>query len=455
MATQKLQIVAFQPDQGATAPLVESLQKFDCELFSVPDPASAAALLEQGNSVDLCIIPLRCSGGQSATSITLQIRSHELLSATPVVCLSPGADKSVVHALYGVGADLVLVPPYDVDLIYFQFEALARQRRMFAEHLRDARAAVGLHATTIGALDAVGAPLAVFRANQELQFANATLCQLIGSHDAAEATRILQPLSGVVEQAVRSDCVLRRMELVRADGRAIPISIRTARILDEQHACVGVALAITDHVELGLLQAQVAHTDRIEGLSLLLAAGWMQVLKNVQVDPFGRLQSVLETTARNCDGAAVLSHLLEFLDQLFPSTLRVTLRTPAAWQIGVSAPDLFQMLGQLTLYTAAQIGYVGELTIAVERADDGNYLKLTWFTSADRPQPLQRDTEIHAALRRLAPEDSAGAQGKSAPASILSAQTLAQRYGSSVQYGWRDDGTLKLRLTLPLPPAQP
>jgi len=131
-----LKVALIRAEETEEEQILALLKPHNYEIEHVHDAGDIVELIEsEKKQFDAIAVPFKTLSGKSGLSACIFIKAEEALSATPVIPFFFHNDKAVIESLYGAGADYVVVPPIDSELLLFQLKALRRQRVFFRSQL--------------------------------------------------------------------------------------------------------------------------------------------------------------------------------------------------------------------------------------------------------------------------------------------------------------------------------
>ena len=458
-----MKIAFFVPEESEKESHLRLFQRSEYLIRTAHVPADL--IREQADDrFDCVILPMRLSGGTSALTTCLQLKSIDILASIPVIVLAPGKDLAILESLYGAGADIVLSPPYDVNQIFFQVCALARQKRSFDELLQSKVESSGLRLSTIAAFNSIREGILIFDLKLELIFANHSAYRMLGWDEqnlaSDNGTQFIPLLQNFIDElgpkrgaaALTGRIQAKELQLLRKDGGRFRAVIRLSE-LDGQAGAAGYAISISDLSEIDQLANILIQSDKTRSLSLFCAALCRNMLGNhslgTPTSPLHNLETIVEAEECKAPVAATITALLELLDLVINPNLVVKTELNEHQQVAVRPSHLLQLSGHLLLHSVDFAGPGGELRLACENSDDGCVV-LSISALSRRVTPYVPNDQLSKLLQGELPVESRNSGEATLPFALIAAQNIADRYKSDVQIKNPYPHTLRLRVKLPV-----
>jgi PAS domain S-box-containing protein len=414
-------------------------------------------------STPVICMPFVLNDGRSGVNETLQIRNHAQFRGIKILGLLTLLDKISLHAFFGAGADIVLQPPFDIDLISLQLHALAKnsaeQRELYrlTDQDRDiTRSAMRFLDTTRDGVIIIDDSSALVVANRAAERILA-----LNSDDLNASFALLSPQFSPFleshrkqehsEQSLAEIVSSAEVAIQRSDGRTIRLFIRIMSLKGSEHQRVGFAIGVGDLSIPRQLANKLINQERLRTLTLTLAATTLELLKTPSLGVPGHPLKLAEHCLLQSKNPVLLSHvmtpLLEILDLALPtnSEIRINLRDDA--RILSSQADLFQLLGSLLLYAADRAGSDGETSIESRIQDNGENLAIIFtYTAHELIEPISGDYYVNLLQ---------GDHGRFLSSNDSSVQTLsfahkqAQKLGIQIEAMSSSKWSGKIRVILP------
>lgn len=382
MDEQGVTVAALRPADAEGSALLSMLQRFSCEVITVSSVPEILAIAETEHcSFDAVLVPLRVHGGGSGVTTSLLLRADEALTTIPIIALSNTRETAVLRSLYGAGADVIIVSPFDGEAIVLQVMALQRQKRAFDEQLALSAQSSGLKRSIYEAFNAVREGVLVFSNEGLLTFLNEPARRLLGvapQTPPRDLFELAAQFSSAIESYTNSGGhgpltpLENRATIVRQDGRSIRLGLRIKTMFGADESPAGVAVALTDLTELAHLASMIEQDHRTRSLALLTAAGSFKLL----VDNGGQhhsilpqLEGILATAPERCSLGATITALLELIDPALNPGARVRVNLDTEAVVAIPAAELFQLVGHIVLHSVARSGIGGETSISAALVD--------------------------------------------------------------------------------------
>ena len=398
--------------------------------------------------------------GASGPATCEQIRRLPALATIPVVGLLLTRDVGLARSFVDAGADLVLTPPYDPEILWLQLSALSRLKQLSDHRLLEHRDASGLQVSSMAALNCSREGIVLFDSSRNPVYANRAARQLIGmsqSPDGVERARAQALLAALGQTTLPQpeagtnlpSALSRKMQ--RLDGRSFEASLRSLVIYGDTSDVAGFALGISDLAEINHLSNLLLQSQRTRCLALFLASGCLGYIessyKQIPVAPIGRIQEFLDHSPNQCALNTLLLALTETLDLAIGSDVQLKVEGNADCTIQARFADAFQIAGHMLLYAVEQAGSGGEILLHTEVSPETAEVLLVVSTESRCPAPfLENDPLTHL---RGAYYPWNNDPSEAPPLGIANAQRIADRLGKIIQFKHTQTG-FKLRVALPL-----
>ena len=466
-------VAVFRPAESEAEEISQLFQRHDYSVRTVVNADEIHELaIDEGDSFDVVVIPMKLASGMNGVNACLQVRAHEEVSFLPILGLAHGTEKSVIQTLYDSGADVVQIAPVDADLFYLQVSALARQKKAFTEYLRVQRETSGLSKSFIHALDSVREGLLIFNSNHEFQFANTNAKTLLGlpdeptSDDGLFVDKNFRMAMETHEKHVRSyrhepgeilPPTIVEDSVRHSSGAAFHAAIRVSTLSSDDGVVMGFAVAVTDLGELDQLSNKLTQALRSRSLCLAASAGCLQFLEPTQsgilVSPMQRMDEFFEKQSKECSLNSVLTSLLEFVDLVIDPAIRVKVNVKEEANLAMRPSDFFQLAGNMILHSVEHAGLGGEVIIDVGENVPGEGITLLITSKSRKVTPFLEDDRLSDLIRGQIPTLHKPEESSiKVPAGIQSVYDILQRYRTDMQYK-EDNALSKLRVRLPARPS--
>lgn len=463
--TQNPRVALFEPSTNETEGLLALFKKHDFVVRVILRPLDLMTLAkEEGQAFEAAVVPIQLSDGTNGISVCLQIKSEPTLSSIPVIGLSTSRDTALLEAFYGAGADLVFTAPFDMEHIRLQIVALTRQKRSFDELIRSHQAHVGLRESTVNALNTIREGLVMVDHEYRPIFANLSARSMLGltenwEHDLGKTGEQFRSWAKHHRQN-RTDQSDRRPSLLnvranRLDGNSFRAEVRITDLFDEDARAIGYAFALADLSEIYQLYSALVQGQRTRSLCLSTAAACLRLVKSTQfaayTSPLARVVELLEREPRECSLGIVVTALTETVDLLVSPSVSLKVDIRGNWNLKVTFPDLFQLLGHILLHAIEYAGLTGEVRMHAVETEDPNELAILVSARNRRVTPLLPNDNLSRLIEGKFAEvvDEPGEQSKLG-FGLGAAQAIAPRYNTKVEYRELSDTEMELRVLLPI-----
>ena len=460
-------LLLLKADPASEASLKQALRNRGYELTFVEDPNALADLdSETIESCDACIVPLRLLKGASGVSGCLNIKSDARAHDLPIVALSSSSDHAIMSSFYSAGADLVIFPPFDPDIIFMQISALVRNGRTL--RARSSQEKGSLSSFVIGTLDTVSDGLIVTDANLKIIYVNsrASLLLNLDQRELAPAEAELSALLGnLVAGSPRGEFPVQlgrsglKATLTPAEGRAFSSGgfnavLRTNELRDAAGDLAGYVFSLVDLRGLHQLERVLAACDRDRALMLLLASCSMKLLKTTHLGapgaPLKLVEGVIQEEPVGCSVNALLTALFELLDLVIAPETHIKVNVINDVEVKIRRSDLLRVFGLLILQAVDFAGQNGNTQVTLERAIDHGSATIAIEARAASTERKLPDDPLAFLLKRG--ELLIGAspqQSEHNSTAIRYAQRIAASYGGNIIIQRHTLSELRIAVTLP------
>jgi PAS domain-containing protein len=468
MSQPPLTIALFKPDE-AILPLIQRVfQRSEYKLITVSVPAD---LLRHDAAIDLAVIPSRLASGAPGVTLSLQMKAIDELTPLPIVAMSANREQAALEALFGAGADLVLVEPFDSSHIALQLHALVRRRRAYDEQLTRSQESAGLRHSAVDAFNAVREGIIIASAQLDPFFANqaaATMLGLSKSDDTRELQTIFEQFHCDLAQLqngarANTPLVTERM-VVRSDGRHFPARIHLQELNGAGPLPAGYVLTLTDRTEIEHLAHMLVQSERLQTLALILLSACRILLKSPSLGtpaaPLRFLENVLLGETLRCEAQTVVSSLVENFDIIVDPSASIRISVDDNLQVAVKSSDLIQILGHMLFFATEFAGPRGTIEVLGRAEGGGTEAAFLMVAESNRVTPFLPNDHISDLLQRdfsLLPAEGqtdsiSDSSAKKNPLSfgLRAAQAIADKYRADIEIKLSSERLLKLRVRLPL-----
>ena len=460
-------LLLLKADAASEASLKQALRNRGYELTFVEDPTSIANLdSETLEACDACIVPLRLYSGASGVSGCLNIKSDPRAHELPIVALSSSNDHAIMSSFYSAGADMVIYPPFDPDIIFMQISALVRSGRTLRS--RGGRDSASLSSFVIGTLDTVSDGLIVTDAHLKIIYVNARASLLLNldQRELAPAEAELSALLGnLVSNSPRGEFPVQlgrsglKATLTPSEGRAFSSGgfnavLRTNELRDAAGDLAGYVFSLVDLRGLHQLERVLAACDRDRALMLLLAACSMKLLKTTHLGapgaPLKLVEGVIQEDPNRCSVNALLTALFELLDLVIAPETHIKVNVLNDVEVKIRRSDLLRILGLLILQAVDFAGQNGNTHVSLEKALDNSSATIAIEARTATTERKLPDDPLGFLLKRG--ELLIGAtpqQSEHNSTAVRYAQRIAASYSGTIVIQRHTLSELRMALTLP------
>jgi CheY-like chemotaxis protein len=414
--------------------------------------------ISQGEQFDVAVVPTQLRQGASGVSTCIALKSNELLASLPVIALSHSSDKPPIQMLYEAGADLVIQPNHDPDLLYFQIGALKRMARSFEDLSSNRERVTATSPANDDILDLIRDGVLIVEQNGSVLKINKVaraLLALAENIDAEEIKDLEANVRNYVDH-VRQIELARRFkggaELPKTKAPGLGVFSGNISLTELGGTPPRFVLYLIDTTEAGRLGATLAQSHRLRSLCLLSAATCRELLEANQSgklgSPIASMEKLLASSSPGATLEPVVRYLLELLDPVLSTSVTLKVAVADKREINIPGPDLLQLTGHLMLEGIDFAGEAGEVVVSTGAVAEGI---LTIMLSAHRnkePAPGCRslvsdllDGDFSTLTRSVA---------DSIPAGLKAAQAIAGKYRTEVEFQLPTKGSIRMRLQVPV-----
>jgi DNA-binding response OmpR family regulator len=448
------------------------LQLFPRDIYSVRAVDSPAHILayitEESAAFDAILVPPRTRDNDGGAAFIQQVRAEAALHGTPVVALCAEPEPHLVAALYDSGAEAVILPPFDLDLILSQVRALHRLRSSLERERDYAYELSGLRTSTTKALNCVREGILLFSPTHELTFMNPAAGRFLGIrwdtpperiHTLTQQfTSLIHAHSSATQDPGQDDSAspisMAETTIQRLSGEQAKVFVRILSLPHHTGELIGYTVALTDISEFATLAAQVQQSQRTRSLCVLAAAGCIQLARGgdpVRAKSAADLfDKVVLRDAQRCSLSNVMTVFLETLDLIAPPAVKVRVKLDRDLALAVRPAELFQVIGHLVLEGIDFCGERGEIEIVAAELPEMGSVRLSIAAESQRSIPLAPSDCFSSLLQgsmSLADSDA----GSPHPYGIAAVRQILKNYESTpVSEERPGEKSLLLRVMLPL-----
>ncbi len=457
-------IALFQPHESIETLLMQLLAKHLAFTYEKINSIEELKGIQSDNpdTFDLIMIPSLLSDRKSAVTISIQLKSDELLSPLPIFVLSAIKDIPAISTFYGSGADVVMALPIDTQLLNLQVTSIYRMGLSYREDQKSIERDKGLRQAIISALHFVEEALVIFDANANLVFSNQTAKQLLNLYDDLQSTNIQKAytlLQNICVQAMeeikKGKSIIRHnnINLVKNTGETIKADMRITALKAFSGDTIAYCLSIVDISTPGEISSTLLQSEKSQFLSLLLASACMQLLNTGSlgspVNPLAKIEQIFARENPICSLNTIATSLLEFIDNIAINTQMIKLQIPGNFNIAMKPSDLFIMTGNLIFYCLKSSFSKSETNLSFEQSSNSFYgtLKIRTKNSADIDQ--SKEVKASSAIRS---EYFALTHNTNSSFStgLEQAKKIASKYKIQIQEIKSADNQIEMEIDLPL-----
>ena len=418
---------------------------------------------------EIIVVPLHLADGGSGIRACLQIKSHPALTQIPIIGLCSNHDKAIVQSFYEMGADFVVLSPFDPDLLRFQTAALQRQSRAQRERVEEMVSRTSLGQSALSILDLSREPLAIFDLQGQplhLNDAALTTLGLIRGDEFPLPAAMQSNLEMLLERhqsrtrgksGIGTEGALTSFPdqlVTRADGKPLKLAIEFFTVNSSGGQIAGYAARFSETAQYEELNISLRQSSRTRSLCLMTSAICIKLIEAAFPDKRG---SILLATREFVDGlplsctlSALLTGLLEFLDLAISPSISIRVNSSSDQQLAMRSTDLIQILGHMILHAVEFTGSAGEIQIETGQPAPGEGVPVVISALSRRATAALHDQRLSDLLDiNLAdPKDQPEADGKIARG-LMAAQGIAEKYRTTIEYKLSGETLMKLRIKLP------
>ena len=471
-------VALFEPDGDLDAQIRPLFQKHEYSVRVVGGHAEAESLVhEETAPFDALIVPLQLANGSSGIAACIQSKANATLSGIPIIAITPTNDKAVLQALYGAGADIVYPFPIDDDAFFYQITALTRMHRNFQEHINKSIHDTGLMHPVVQAFHSMREGFLLFNPQGTVVFGNQSANVMLGV-TGNELENEYQKVARQFKPILREHDATMKLEqeksaspikptnydvtLYRLDDQTFRTVLTVSSVLLED-SLVGFSVALTNLAEIHHLGNTLIQAQRTRSLCLTMSAAAIRLLEqasgNMLLSPYKAVENYIAAAPKSCSLDRTLTALLETLDLVVNPTVSIRVRVAQNLRLAISDSDFFVMMGHIVLHAIEHAGTNGEISITTTENVPGQGVPITVSSEAQTSTPFVLKDEISqlirsdytnvSSLKDLSDKFSFG---------LYVAQSIAERYRSTVEYQDNQDTVIRTRVCLPVSggtPTQP
>ncbi|MBN8548185.1 MAG: hypothetical protein J0M12_02595 [Deltaproteobacteria bacterium] len=463
-------VAVFKPNEEDAAAISALFQRHEYSVRMVSNVAEIALLIQDEDATfDCVIIPPRMEGGAGGVNLCLQLKTHELLASVPILALVQSKDRALLQSLYGAGVDVVLLAPFDADMLFHQIGSLSRTKRAFDELVQQHYEDSGMRHSSISAFNSIREGLIICDRDYAVTFINSPGATLLGvkkthamehiENAVKQFAVLMQRHEELMRQAIQetagaADISSFSLLIHRLDNRSFKAEARVATLLGKHGQTVGFSIAFSDMSGILQLSQLLTQAQRTRALSLLTSAGCLKLLSgrmSAIEPPLHVLDQILGEERPHSSLATSITFLLEILDQIIASGIEVKVKVRQDWMVAVRPSDLFQMLGHLTMLAAENAVLGGEIVLDAEENRSAGYVEVVVTSRAETRIRYLHDDLVSLIIEgSLAHTKELDSKNQKISDGFNAAQNIAARYGSKVEFRRISEAETRSSIFLPL-----
>lgn len=444
-------IALFQPIESSASNIM-SLFRREGEL-SVKQLKSFEELSQiysGDGDIDLIIIPSVLLDRASAIHLCIKIKSDENLSHIPIILISLIKDTPTISTFYGAGADIVLAPPFDPELLYLQINALIRYRGSLTEERGRLNRDLGLRQAMVKTLHQVQEAILILDSSAQVVFANRSARELLRVFDAPDPQEervVFKSIEEIVINHLSDSSIngnnskhqninLKRLKC--AQNTTINAQLQISPLEVEELGLVAYCVTISDTELPSGLHETLLQAERIQSLSLLLMAGCGRLIGSPALGlpgtPLSKIEDNIFTEAIGCSISLVVTSLVEVLDLVLSSKSSVKVNLLHDYLIEIKTSDLMQLVGHMIFYAISQTAHDCDLEIKATPLSSKRAINL----SVEATLPIRSTTMAQEKIRTIFRNDTLRTASDSQSSiklsnGIILARQIASKYGSELK----------------------
>lgn len=463
-------VAVFKPNEEDAASIAALFQRHEYSIRSVSNVAEINLLIQdEGSTFDCVVLPPRMEGGTGGVNLCLQLKTQEALAAIPILALVSSKDRALLQSLYGAGVDVVMLAPFDPDMLFLQIGSLSRTKRAFDELVQQHYEDSGMRHSSISAFNSIREGLIICDRDYAVSFINSPGATLLGvkkSHSMEHIEGAVKQFAALIqrhdelmrqaiqETAASNDISSFSLLIHRLDNRSFKAEARVATLLGKHGQTVGYSIAFSDMSGILQLSQLLMQAQRTRSLSLLSSAGCLKLLGNrlsATESPLQVIDQMLREERPVSSVADSITFLLEILDQVIASGIEVKVKVRQEWLVAVRPTDLFQMLGHLTMLAAENAVLGGEIVLDAEENRSAGYLEFIVTSRAETRIRYLHDDLVSLIIEgSLAHTNDQDPKNQKIGHGFSAAQNIAARYGSKAEFKRLSESEIRSSIFLPL-----
>ncbi|MBX7136696.1 MAG: hypothetical protein K1X83_01845 [Oligoflexia bacterium] len=462
-------IALISPDDAGSGVIMPLFSRHDYELRPVVNLAELLAWpVSEQAELDCVVVPLRLRDGSSGVGACLQLKSNSVLTNTPIIGLAQTTDKPILQSFFEMGADVVLLQPFDADLLYLHIGSMTRQRRAFAETIQSLSVKISSKGEALDILNLAPSPMIVFSERLDLEFINNAALTLLGleqQNGSQDALWIKENFEELIVNhrpsrptpknalGVEPAKLPANLAVTRPDGLVCRFAPEIVELIDKHGRIKYIALILHETAQLSQLHHSLLLGQRTRSVGLMTTAACIRLIESAYL---GSGSSVLNCSQEFLEGLPkksrlnlCLTRLLEFVDLLLSSGISLRVDVEENLDLAVTSTDLIQLLGQMLLYASEFIGGHGEIRIKGKSDSPGNSAAIEISCISKRGLPFLPNPRLSRLLAGKFDEDPSEPSHSKLGFGLIAAQKIAQKYRSAIEFKSPSEQEFRVRVKLP------
>ncbi len=373
-------IAVFKPEEGDITSFQKLFQRAEYSVRFVTRALDILELAEEEEApFDAIVLPLLSRVGLHGIARINEIRSFAPLKGLPIIGLALSKDRGIVLAFAEAGIDSILFGPFDPPLLHIQIATVASYgaRRDRDAEIRENDAS--LQSPLLSLLTDIPQGLCFFSSNWKLQYANRAARLLLGITTLEEGDKLATQFEAIAPKSHSGDeegyenrfsmSLPSTLSLTRAHGASIKVKARVTFSQSRYLSHGGYAVSLVELTEIAHLRHLLTQGARLKTLSLLVAAAKIKDLNGgsatATLSPLSEIEDSIKNEPLQSKVGEVLTPLLEILDLVIGTGVRIKVSIKDDPMIQIRSSDLFQIVGHLLLAGVEYAGGLGGLSIAL------------------------------------------------------------------------------------------
>jgi DNA-binding response OmpR family regulator len=348
-------------------------------------------LISQSNlEIDIIILPSLLSERQNALNCCLQLKASANTTSIPISIISTTKDLATISSLYGSGADIVFVPPFDTHLIHQQLLAINRLTQIGFEKTQSSN---NFSQALLASLHAIDQAMVIFSLASEYVFSNLAAKNLFGYIEESNEESSLKNANILSKFAKQHSAALSNIPdnsldnksfsntLYRITTEPFPAQINSTILRTKLNEPLAICLVIKDLTPPVDEAATLTQLKRTQTYALLLAARCMNLLGTQTLgapsDPLSKLNTSHVSEKPFTSLSQTLMGAIEALDLFVSSDTDIKVEINQDYALAICPSDLFQLLGHCILHGTHIIASPMEITVKTALIAHKNSIKLS------------------------------------------------------------------------------